>query len=101
MIKPQIAQRFNVPSGWHAAPLASADSRRWPSLSITIKAAAHAATIASRIDILQDHNLPKFGKHNINDPLRARRSVAIGVVSHAHPSISWSNWIEISMQCTP
>ena len=29
-----------------------------------------------------DHRLPKFGKHNIDNPLRARRSVAIGVVSH-------------------
>jgi hypothetical protein len=26
--------------------------------------------------------LPKFGEHNIDDPLGARRSVAIGVVSH-------------------
>jgi hypothetical protein len=29
-----------------------------------------------------DHRLPEFGEHNIDDPLRARRSVAIGVVSH-------------------
>jgi hypothetical protein len=29
-----------------------------------------------------DHRLPKFGEHNVDDPLRARRSVAIGSVTH-------------------